>query len=73
MTFDKAMFSLYDLIKSETGYEANKFRSMLISRGGETTARTLINADSLTAGFEVLFKEKRLDLTVEALIVENAE
>lgn len=45
---------------------------MLTDRGGLATAKYLISTPKPSEGYTHLFERGRLDLTVEAMIVENA-
>ena len=65
------MFDIYRRAKSEAKYNATIFLSMLNDKGGLATAKTLINAESQSAGYTALMLANRLDLTVEALVVED--
>jgi hypothetical protein len=69
--FDTAMFDIYRRAKSEAGYNATIFLGMLNDRGGLSTAKYLINAPKPSDGYTNLYERGRLDLTVEAMIVEN--
>lgn len=69
--FQTAMFDIYRRAKSEAKYNATIFLNMLNDRGGLATAKFLINAKDESAGFAALFLAGRLDLTVEAMIVED--
>lgn len=71
MTFDQAMFDIYRRAKDEAGYTASIFLKMISDNGGVQTARTLINASKPSDGYTALFERDRLDLTVEAMILEN--
>jgi hypothetical protein len=71
MTFDQAMFNIYDRAKKEAGYNASIFLRMLTENGGIQTARTLINATKPSDGYTALYEKGRLDLTVEAMVLEN--
>lgn len=53
------------------GYRPTAFKKMLSSQGGEETVRQLLSKDRLTEGFSRLWELNRLDLSVEALIVES--
>lgn len=53
------------------GYRPTKFKSMLNSQGGNATVRQLLAKNMPSEGFTRLFELGRLDLTVEALIVET--
>jgi hypothetical protein len=70
--FDQAMLTIYQRAKSEAGYVASVFLRMLNEKGGLQTAKYLINAVHPSAGYTRLFELGRLDLTVEAEVVENA-
>ncbi|RIA01519.1 hypothetical protein D1122_02315 [Cereibacter sphaeroides] len=71
MTFDQAMFSIFQRAKSEAGYTATLFLGMISDRGGLATAKFLINSSKPSAGYTALYERGRLDLTVEALVIEN--
>lgn len=70
--FDQAMFTIYQRAKSEANYNATIFLKMLSSRGGLDTAKYLINAERPSDGYTHLYERGRLDLTVEAMVVENS-
>lgn len=69
--FDQAMFRIYETAKSEAGYTASVFLGMLGRQGGVLTAKQLINGTKPSDGYTALYERGRLDLTVEALVVEN--
>ncbi|MEX4009421.1 hypothetical protein [Neoaquamicrobium sediminum] len=69
--FEGAMFDIYRRAKSEAKYNANAFLGMLNDRGGLYTAKALINAPRQSDGYTALLMAGRLDLTVEALVVED--
>lgn len=69
--FDAAMFEVYRRAKNEAGYNATIFLQMLTDRKGVLTAKTLINAAKPSDGYTALYMKGRLDLTVEALVVED--
>ncbi len=69
--FDAAMFEIYARAKSEANYSATIFLGMLSDRGGLATAKHLINAPNPSDGYTHLYERGRLDLTVEAMIVET--
>jgi hypothetical protein len=45
---------------------------MIDDRGGVQTAKYLINAPKPSDGYTALYERQRLDLTVEALVVEDS-
>jgi hypothetical protein len=69
--FNQAMFEIYHRAKTEAGYTATIFLQMLGDRGGLSTAKYLINSDKPSDGYTNLYERGRLDLTVEAMVVEN--
>ncbi len=69
--FDEAMFTIYRRAKEEAGYRANIFLGMLNDRRGRSTAKYLINAPKESHGYTALSERGRLDLTVEAVGIEN--
>ncbi|WP_439472500.1 hypothetical protein [Brevundimonas sp.] len=69
--FDQAMFNVYRQAKDEADYNATIFLQMLTDNGGLRTAKTLINAPRESEGYTALYLRERLDLTVEAVVVEN--
>jgi hypothetical protein len=69
--FDVAMFDVYRRAKDEAGYNATIFLQMLTDNRGVRTAKTLINAAKPSDGYTALYMRGRLDLTVEALVIED--
>ncbi|RWB26744.1 MAG: hypothetical protein E5W01_05315 [Mesorhizobium sp.] len=69
--FDSAMFEIYRRAKAEAKYNATIFLQMLTDNGGLATAKTLINATKPSNGYTALYERNRLDLTVEAVVIEN--
>lgn len=69
--FHGAMFDIYRRAKAEAGYNATIFLQMISDRGGLATAKYLINAPKVSDGYTHLYERGRLDLTVEALVVEE--
>ena len=65
--------SAYERAKSECGYNATRFKKMLEEKGGVETAKTLLKAPAVSDGFVELYMRKRLELTVEALILDNPQ
>jgi hypothetical protein len=69
--FDAAMFEIYRRAKREAGYNATIFLRMVSDRGSLATAKYLINSPRPSDGYTHLYERGRLDLTVEAMVVEN--
>ena len=68
--FTEAMLNIYRRAKSEARYEARIFVGLVVERGGLDTARYLLHEPKVSAGYTALWERGRLDLTVEALILE---
>ena len=69
--FEQAMFDIYRRAKAEAKYNASIFLQLVTTRGGLDTARYLINQPKPSDGYTHLYERERLDLTVEAMVVEN--
>ena len=68
---DSAMMEIYQRAKSEAKYVATIFHQMLCDHGGLETAKRLVNDDAVSTGYTALWERGRLDLTVEAVIVDD--
>ncbi len=66
----RAMFRIYDE-STAIGYTPSKFRQMVANEGGLQTAKKLIGSKQLSDGFAELAQLGRLDLTVEALVLQE--
>jgi hypothetical protein len=69
--FTQAMFGIYRGAKTEAGYNATIFLQMISERGGVRTAKALINATRSSDGNTHLYERGHLEITVEAVVVEN--
>ena len=68
--FHQAMLNLYrEIIDAKLGYDPSVFLDMVHQRGGVDTARRLIRRR--TYGFNRLQKLGRLDLSVEAHVLQE--
>lgn len=67
--FHEDMKNIYFTAKKELKYNASRFFQLVSSKGGLKAAKQLISKSGGTYGFEVLWKNKRLDLSVEALVL----
>jgi hypothetical protein len=68
--FHEAMAEIYRRAKDEAGYPANIFIGMVADLGGLETARVLLHAKGVSAGYTALWERNRLDLTVEAVMLD---
>ena len=68
--FDAAMMDIYRRALDEAGYKATRFFQMLHDHGGLITAQILIDSPTVSDGYTALWERKRLDLTVESLVLQ---
>lgn len=71
--FEGAMHGIYIRAKLEAGYNASLYLQMLHRHGGLGTAKQLINSPNVSQGYARLHELGFLNLTVEALVVENPQ
>ncbi|GIJ32806.1 caspase family protein [Micromonospora sediminimaris] len=69
--FHSAMLDVYRKAKKEAGYNAAYFLQMVQEVGGLEAARRLIRAGSVSSGFTALWEKGRLDLSVEAVVLQD--
>lgn len=68
--FTEEMLDIYRRAKDEVGYNASRFRQMVVEHGGLATAKRLLHSPTVSDGYEKLWEEGRLDLSVEALVLD---
>ncbi|WP_168705445.1 GmrSD restriction endonuclease domain-containing protein [Gordonia paraffinivorans] len=68
--FADRMTDVYRRALAETGYNATHYRAMLAQLGPRETARRLLAAPTVSDGFAELWERGRMDLTVEAVVVD---
>ncbi|WP_242976010.1 hypothetical protein [Desulfosporosinus sp. FKB] len=68
--FNEDMKNIYVIAKKELGYNATRFMQLVAQKGGLQAAKQLISKEGGTYGFEILWEHKRLDLSVEALVLK---
>jgi hypothetical protein len=71
--FNARMQKVYLDGKREGRYSAPLFAELLTNHGGLETARRFIHSTDYAAGFTKLWERERLDLTVEAVILQEAK
>ena len=69
--FNARMQDVYLSGKREGRYSAPLFAQLLKEHGGLETAKRFIHSSDYAAGFTKLWERERLDLTVEAMILEE--
>jgi hypothetical protein len=70
LEFHEAMLEVYRRALAEAHYNATRFLGMVSEHGGLETARILIHAPTISEGYAALWERNRLDLTVEAVIIQ---
>lgn len=68
--FEQEMRDIYMTAKKECGYNASRFLQLLSAKGGVAAAKQLISKPGGTDGFTTLWEHNRLDLSVEAHILQ---
>ncbi len=69
----RAMLIMLERARNECGFDDAQLRNFLIEKGGLQAAKALLHAPVPSQGYSELLERKRLDLTMEALIVENPQ
>lgn len=70
LQFHQEILRIYDEATT-FGYRPTRFLQMVNEYGGLQTVRTLLGKDAPSYGFERLWEEGRLDLSVEALALRE--
>lgn len=69
--FDRAVHELVDRCVRELRYNPRYFRVMISQHGALGATRRLLSAPAVSDGFVKLWEHQRLDLTVEALVLDS--
>ena len=69
--FHQAMLGIGQDETALLGYRPVRFLGMVASHGGLWTAKTLLRSPDLSYGFRRLWELGRLDLTMEALVIQD--
>jgi hypothetical protein len=68
-SFDEAMLDIYRKADRELGIKFKNFLDKVVTLGALNAAKHFLN-DPLQSGFTTLWEHKRLDLTMEALVIK---
>jgi len=71
IAFDERMRQIYDQAKNECGYTATRFLQMVNADGGYRAAQKLLTTTAYSEGLTRLWEEKRLDISVEATVLQE--
>jgi hypothetical protein len=66
------MYLGYERLRDEVGYTATRFKQMLDEHGGVDTARLLLEGTTHSDGLDRLWTARRLDMSVEAIVLKPA-
>lgn len=69
--FDEATRNVYRSALSECGYRATRFLQLVDTYGGVSAAKQLLHSHRYPEGLTKLWEYKRLDLSMEALVLEE--
>jgi len=70
-SFTERALQIYEDAKNEIGYIAHRFRQKVKNDGGLAAAKQWLRPSATTAGFRRLLDHDRLDLSVEAVALED--
>ena len=68
--FDEAMLDIYRKADRELGIKFKNFLDKVVTLGAINAAKHFLH-DPLQSGFTTLWEHKRLDLTMEALVIQR--
>jgi len=69
--FHQEMLGVYERVTAACpGYRPTYFLQMVVDRGGLDAARALLAQERVSDGFTELWKRRRLDLSMEALVLQ---
>jgi hypothetical protein len=71
LAFDKAMHEIYENAFAECGYRAMRFLNLVNQIGGLAAAKQLLRSDTHPEGLTALWEHGRLDLSMEALVLQK--
>ncbi len=69
--FHDRMIEIYDQAKAECNYSATRFYQMVSELGGLKAAQKLLATNKPSEGLTRLWEEKRLDISMEATILQK--
>ena len=68
--FHQAMVRVYEQARDEAGYNATRFLNLVNEHGGLRAAQLLLGSGGLSSGYVELWERDRLDISMEALVLE---
>lgn len=70
LLFHNEMLNVYQLAKSEAGYNATRFLQMVAEHGGLEAAHRLLAGERFQEGLDALALRGRLDISMEKLVLD---
>ncbi len=67
--FHEEMIRVYERAKKECRYAATRFLQMVTDHGGLAAAKMLLATPRMSEGLTRLWKENRLDISMEATVL----
>lgn len=71
MKFHQRMLLVHEQAKFECHYHATRFRNLVLSEGGLNAAKQLLGSRHYSEGLTRLWEEGRLDISIEAAVLEE--
>lgn len=71
LEFHRAMVDICERSKKEARYNPTQFRAMVAELGGLKAAKLILAKPTVSDGFSILWEKGRLDLTIEAAVIED--
>jgi uncharacterized protein with NAD-binding domain and iron-sulfur cluster len=68
--FHREMLCVYRRAKDECHYNATRFLHMVSEQGGLAAAKSLLHAEGYSEGLTALYELGRLDITMEAVVIQ---
>ena len=68
--FHQEMLAIYEKAKEACDYQPIRFLQMVHEHGGLNTAKRLLAKDEVQSGLMTLWECRRLDLSMEALVLK---
>mgnify|MGYP001823559594 CR=1 FL=1 len=71
LKFHRRMLQIYEQARSECGYTARRFHTMVTNQGGFQAAKALLSSSTYSEGLTRLWEEGRLDISMEATVLKH--
>ena len=71
IAFDERMRQIYEQASNECDYRATRFLQLVVTDGGLLAAKKLLGSKGYSEGLTRLWEEKRLDISMEATILQD--